>query len=41
MEESVVLETIIYICQVLVMQLNHFPDKNLKTTTEINFNPYK
>ena len=34
-EKSMILETIINICQVLVMQLNHLPNKNLKK--EINF----
>jgi hypothetical protein len=39
-EESVVLETIIDICQIFVMQLNHLPDKNLKAN-KISFNPFQ
>uniref|UniRef100_A0A2P2MWF9 Uncharacterized protein MANES_15G013800 n=1 Tax=Rhizophora mucronata TaxID=61149 RepID=A0A2P2MWF9_RHIMU len=33
MKKSVILETIIYICQVFVMQLNHLPDENLLLQT--------
>ena len=36
MKKSVILETIIHISQVFVMQLNHFSNKNLKSTHSIS-----
>lgn len=40
-EKSMVLETLVHICQVFVMQLNDFPDKHLKRPVSISTTEWK
>ena len=40
-EKSMILETVVHICQVLVVQLNHLPNENLKKETSYSFHKRK